>query len=162
MAIAHSQINPFLFVGCWKLWLKYQINLRTGPRLLLKADVVPKCFQPSFWVVLMDGSRNRKRRIDNDSIRCILHVRRRDCVPPPYKHNATAHAKKAPLVWSSSKASRRTYFCPHRLARGEGELEARQQRSRQAWNPFLNRRAWGAPARDVVNSIGEAGPNRPG
>ncbi len=38
----------------------------------------------------------------------------------------TARAKSAPLVWEceTSRRCSRIYFCPYRLARGAGELEA--------------------------------------
>ncbi len=71
----------------------------------------------------------------------------------------------------------RTSFGPQRLTRGAGELEASYRlgppESWKAWNIFLDwveisselaqdRRALGASVRDVVNSIGDTGPTRPG
>ncbi len=51
--------------------------------------------------------------LDNDIIRCILQVRRRDCVPnvrpaapPPHKkHLSVARPKEALLVWSRCETS---------------------------------------------------------
>ncbi len=81
---------------------------------------------------------------DNDSIRRILRVRRRDCVPSVElrRRHCSCKAGSAGLVvlqgvpkvsWS------RTFPFPHRLARGAGELEASRRRgqslSRKTWSP---------------------------
>ncbi len=124
---------------------------------------------------------------DHDSISRIFHVRRRDCEPTITSPSCRRSSFKQGFVglvmlqdirtvnWS------RAYFCPHRLARGAGELETDwrrgQPRSRQTWSPSmdcefsashnwerigwgLDRWAWSASLRDAVGSIGDASSTR--
>ncbi len=88
---------------------------------------------------------------DNDSINCILHVRHRDCI------RQNCGGTSASLAYGRSSVQRRllwfghvhrvdrsrTFYYPHRLPRGENDLDANWTRgpwdSRNTWNFPLDR-----------------------
>ncbi len=95
------------------LWSRREISLRTKGSVnqaVVRSILLYGC---ETWPVRVADERMLEV-FDNDSIRRILRVRRRlgairgTASPPlPYKHTGTARAKKAPLVWSCCKTSRK-------------------------------------------------------
>ncbi len=106
---------------------------------------------------------------DNDSIRRILRVRRRGCVPSvELRHRLYLTRIPALLV------QRRLHWFGHAATTIKADLEPisgprvlGHVRWRQDWVKVSSelaqyRRAWSASVRDVVNAIGDAGSTRPG
>ncbi len=129
---------------------------------------------------------------DNGSIRRILRVRRRDCVPSVELHRRNCltgnySCKEGPLVWTRRKTSRRWAYqgpSPSHTASHvaqttwattiKADLEPisgprvfGHTRWRKDWEKVFSelaqdRRAWSASVWDVVNADGDAGSTRPG
>ncbi len=96
------------------VWSGREISLRTKNRVyqaVLRSILLYGC---ETWPVPVADERMLEV-FDNDSIRRILRVRRRDYVPSMelrrtpllYKYTGTARARKVPLVWSCCKTSQR-------------------------------------------------------
>ncbi len=108
---------------------------------------------------------------DNDSIRRILRVRRRDCVPfMELRRRLCLTSIPAPLV------QRRLRWLSNAARRPEGELIKdlllltpprtwcrRAGGQLKTWATTIkDRRAWSASVRDMANAIGDAGSTHPG
>ncbi len=99
---------------------------------------------------------------DHDSIRRILRVRRRDCVPSvKLRRRLCLTSKPALLVqrrlhWFGHAARRleselmKDFLYPHRLARGSGELEG-HARWRKDWVKVSSELAQDRPRRGQLN-----------
>ncbi len=92
------------------LWSRREIALHTKGRVYqtVVRSILPYGFET--WPVRVADGRMLEV-FDNNSIRRILRVRRRDCVPSVELRRrgfaVTARAKRVPLVWSCCKTSRR-------------------------------------------------------